>query len=234
MRTKTMLSLLVMPIYALATLVDIPLTIMDNLPPYVRDRGNAAGCIRHPLSQKGMNTFMPKHLSMNNALPAYYSALAYLRYTFQKEIAQGETVKDCGTSLLERTSFDRIPKNDFLIAGVKLSEMNVIASAFEVRNRVTTNVLSCVLLSFRKNSQYLFSVYYIENNGHAHLSFPEAAENFDLLGEESYCPFLTETEYKKQVELLAVYNKKRFRWRFPEPITPNKCTNDVEVIVIDL
>lgn len=234
MDIKYVFTLVLMPLYSVAISLDVPLSISNNLPCYIRGRGCAARCIVHPLSREGMNTFSASKLTPERAAIAYYAAISYLRYSFQAEMQTGHVRHDFESSFLPKTSFDVLPNMDFSICGVKLSEMNVVGSAFEVRNRVATNILSCVLLSFRNKQQYLFSVYYVENNGIAHVSFIEAAQNFDLLGEESYYPFLTEEEGLKQKQFLSDFNAHRFRKRYRKPIVPSLVTNDVEVSIYDL
>ncbi|MBR4654762.1 MAG: hypothetical protein IKO72_15510 [Kiritimatiellae bacterium] len=231
MDIKYVFMLLLMPLCSAAISLDMPLSISNNLPCYIRDRGCATRCISHPLSREGMNTFSASKLTPERAAIAYYAAMSYLRYSFQSEMQEGYVPHDFESSFLPKTSFDVLPNMDFPICGVKLSEMNVVGSAFEVRNRVATNTLSCVLLSFRNKQQYLFSVYYVENNGIAHVSFIEAAQNFDLLGEESYYPFLTEEEGLKQQQFLSNFNAHRFRERHLKPISSCKVTNDVEFAI---
>ena len=216
-----------------ALTVEVPISIETNLPSYDRERGNGTDCIIYPLSRSGMNTFAQVPLSLDNAVTAYYSAISYLRYDVHP-ILHGQLKVSAEPLIPIKTSFDKRPEPMLEILGMRISSMKVNASAFEVRNRISTNVLSCVLLSFVDHGQYVFSIYYVENNGKSNISFKEAAQNYDLLGDESDCPVLTEEQSKRHIRVLKEYNSHHFLNNIPKLVPPCTTTNEVEVMTGDL
>ena len=88
MDIKYVFMLLLMPLCSAAISLDMPLSISNNLPCYIRDRGCATRCISHPLSREGMNTFSASKLTPERAAIAYYAAMSYLRYSFQSEMQE--------------------------------------------------------------------------------------------------------------------------------------------------